>query len=469
MRKLYWYLSSYIRKHGLIVLLTIILAMVIFSFAVPLIARFVENKDRLYIGVVGYYSLDTLPTEITQLMSSGITRIEPDGSVIPDIAERWTTEDDGKTYRFVLKKNLQWQDGKPLVPEDIDYRFNDVETISTPNDIVFKLPEPFVPFPSVVSRPILRSEESQYLFFFKRRTLIGLAAYKMESYEEKGNRLLELIIANNQERRIYRFYLTEEDAVLAYKRGEVDDVADLSAVPNVNTWSTTETLTTLNNDRYLAVFFNLENPIFQKNIRQALSYAVTKPTDDTRANGPINPQSWAYLPGGKTYDYDVDRGVERMMAEIDQLGAPIQFELTTTPTFESDGSRIKQEWETLGQKAVEKCQSDSNFKDKAICENLRISVNLRITSFPDTTNFQALLIGQEIPPDPDQYYLWHSGQPTNFTHYRNTRIDSLLEKGRVTLDRTERLAIYQEFQQFFLEDAPAVFLRQLPSYEIKRK
>jgi len=443
--------------------------MVIFSFAVPFIARFVENKQRLYIGLVGFYTLDTLPPEITQLMSSGMTRIEDDGSVIPDISERWTTEDDGKTYRFVLKKNLQWQDGKPLVPEDVDYHFQDVQTISTPNEIVFKLPESFVPFPSVVSKPILRNEETQHLLFFKRRTLVGLASYKMESYQEKGKRLSELIIANNQERRIYRFYLTEEDAVLGYKRGEVDDVPDLTSIPDVQAWSTTQMSTTLNNNRYLAVFFNLENPIFQKNIRQALSYAVTKPTDDTRANGPINPNSWAYLPGGKTYDYDEERGSDRLLAELDQLGAPMEFDLTTTPTFESDGSRIKQEWEALGQSALAKCQANTNIKDKSVCENLKISVNVRITTFPDTSNFQSLLIGQEVPSDPDQYYLWHSSQPTNFSHYRNTRIDSLLEKGRVTADQNERLAIYQEFQQFFLEDAPAVFLRYLPSYEIKRK
>lgn len=469
MRKLYWYLSSYIRKHGLIVILTIALGMVLFSFVVPFIARFVENKERLYIGVVGSYTLDNLPLEITQLMSSGLTRVETDGSAVPDLAERWTTEDDGKTYRFVLKKNLHWQDGKLLVPSDVNYNFRDVETIATPNDVVYRLPEPFVPFPTVVSIPLLRKEDANYLLFFKRPTLIGLGPYRMESYEEKGARLSEFVISNDYERRIYRFFLTEEDAILAYKRGEVDIIQNLTTIPDVSEWDTTETNTALNTDRYLAVFFNLENPIFQKNIRQALSYGVSKPTDNTRANGPINPKSWAYLPGGKTYDYDVARGVERLMAELDQLGAPLEFELTTTPTFEAEANQLKTQWEELGRQAVATCQADTNIKDKTVCDRLNIKVNVRITTFPDTSNFQALLIGQEIPPDPDQYYLWHSSQPTNFSHYRNTRIDSLLERGRVTVDQQERLAIYQEFQQFFLEDAPAVFLKYLPSYEIKRQ
>lgn len=470
MLKLYWYLSSYIRKHGFVVLVTVILASVLFSFFVPLIANVVENKKQMYVAVVGEYNLDNLPPDITQLMSSGITRVEEDGSVIPDIAERWTVEDENKTFRFVLKKNLRWQDGKALIPSDINYKFADVETLTTPNDIVFKLPEVFVPFPVTVSQPVLRKTQEKYFFFFNRPTLVGIGQFKLENYKQEGNRLRSLVLEGPQERRIYRFYLTEAEAILAYKRGEVDHIPQLSSPPDVSQWSNTQLQSKLDTSRYLAVFFNLENPLFPKNVRQGLSYALSKPSDATRAIGPINPQSWAYLPSGKSYDYDVNRGVERLLAEIDQMAnQPLNLELTTIPTYEKEATQIKQEWETLGAKAFEACQANKDIKDKTLCERVKISVSLRISSFPDTQNFQILLIGQQSPPDPDQYYLWHSSQPTNFTHYRNTRIDSLLEKGRQTVERSERLAIYQEFQQFFLEDAPAIFLKHLDTYEVHRK
>jgi len=93
---------------------------------------------------------------------------------------------------------------------------------------------------------------------------------------------------------------------------------------------------------------------------------------------------------------------------------------------------------------------------------------LKISNFPDLSNYQLLLIGQESSIDPDQYFMWHSSQSTNFTHYKNTRIDSLLEKGRKTLDLEERRTIYQEFQQYLLEDPPAIFLRYLNNYSIAR-
>ena len=71
----------------------------------------------------------------------------------------------------------------------------------------------------------------------------------------------------------------------------------------------------INYDQYLAVFFNNSDPLFNKNIRQALSYAVTKPEEPLRAIGPINPNSWAYLEGGKDYEQDYDRAVERLLMD----------------------------------------------------------------------------------------------------------------------------------------------------------
>jgi len=448
-------------------MVTIILGMIGFSFVVPKLATILDSKPRHYIGLVGDFSLDSLPSEIEELISLGLTGIEEDGTPIPELSERWTSEDEGKSYRFVLKKNIYWQDGKLLETSDVKYPFNDVETITTPNDVIFRLPEAFVPFPTVVSQPIFRTGTRRYLGIFTQPTIIGLGEYRLTNYKQKGVRLSEVTLENPTERRIYRFYLSENDAVIAFKRGEIDDLPNLTTPSDLQTWPTTTTESTLDTSSYLALFFNLENPLFSKNIRQALAYAITKPTDETRAYGPISPTSWVYLQGGKGYEYDLPRAVDRLLDELP--GEPLIIEVTTTPLYEEDANQIKQDWEKLGQMAETACQTDKRVADKAACQNARITTNLRITAFPDTTNFQTLLIGQAAPTDPDQYYLWHSDQSSNFSRYRNTRIDSLLEKGRQVADRNERLAIYQEFQQFFLEDAPAIFLRHLTSYTSKRK
>ncbi|MBU0975019.1 hypothetical protein KKD03_04955 [Patescibacteria group bacterium] len=467
MRKLYWYLTGFAKKHGLVFLLSIVGAITVFSIFIPTLVSSLEFKKRNYVGLVGNYTIDNLPWEITEKLSAGLTTINEDGSVSPLLSQRWSIEQDGKTYRFILKENIYWRDGKKLEPQDIKYNFENVETIITPSDIVFKLPDSYAPFPTVVSEPIIRKEDVKYNVFFSRPMLIGIGKYKMTNYQTKGQRITEVILDSKNDRYIYRFYLTENDAIIAFKQGEVDNLPNLSKEHDIFNWPNINLTTTLDSNKYLAVFFNIRNSFFSKNIRQALSYAVENPNDETGAYGPISPKSWAYLPAGKAYEKDLERAIERLLDEVPQT--KMDLELTTTSMFEPEAEKIKGEWEELGRRAFDGCISSSNVSNKAICENIKINVSLRISNFPDTNNFQLMLIGQKSPPDPDQYYLWHSEQSTNFTGYKNTRIDNLLEKGRKTVDQKERKEIYQEFQQFFLEDAPAIFIKHLYSYEVSRK
>lgn len=467
MRKLYWYLTAFFKKHGFIVVTSLVVGIIIFWFVLPPLVDNFSVQRRYYIGIIGESTLNNLPPDITNQLSLGLTATTVDGSVVPALAERWTIEQDGKTYRFVLKENIVWQDGSAVTPDDIQYSFPDVETIITPNDVVFKLPAAFAPFPSSVSQPLLKQATLKGPFFLTQPTLIGIGPYKITKYTRQGSRLKELVVDGSNERYIYRFYQTEDDAIVAYKRGEVDILPNLAREHDIFGWKNVSLTKTLNQNQYLALFFNTRNPLFTKSVRQALSYALEKKQNDERAVGPISPLSWAYLPGGKTYDKDWERGSERLLAELP--GEPLQFEITTTTLFAQEAEEIKKTWEEFGQKVAADCQKSSAIKDKAQCEFVKIAITIRINNFPDTSNFQTLLIGQQVPSDPDQYALWHSNQSTNFTGYKNTRIDNLLEKGRQTYNQQERTEIYQEFQQFFLEDPPAIFLRYLWNFKAERK
>ena len=139
MRKLYWYLTTYAKKHGIIFLVSIVFAIVLFSFLVPSLLSVLENKKTHYVGLIGDYTLDTLPKEVTSKLSAGLTKIATDGSVEPLLAQGWSTEQEGKTYRFILKENIYFRDGKKLTTQDINYALAGVETIITPNDIIFKI------------------------------------------------------------------------------------------------------------------------------------------------------------------------------------------------------------------------------------------------------------------------------------------------------------------------------------------
>ncbi len=99
---------------------------------------------------------------------------------------------------------------------------------------------------------------------------------------------------------------------------------------------------------------------------------------------------------------------------------------------------------------------------------LDVDVDVKIINSIEP-DFQAILIAQEIPLDPDQHALWHSTQETNISHYQDLKIDKLLEDGRIISDLKKRKEIYQDFQKFLVEDTPAIFLSHPTTYTITRK
>lgn len=467
LRRSYWYFTAFISKHAKTMISAVVIGVVLFAFILPLLTRLPQIKKTSYVGVIGTYNFANLPLFIQQQISSGLTSVQEDGTVVPELAERWTIEDDGKTYRFVIKEGIRWQDGKELQPSDIQFNFQDTQVITTENEVVFKLTDQFSPFPSVVSQPLFREIDTSYFRFFKRRKIVGVGNYRVSAIKYHDNQMSELIIDSSTERIIYRFYLTDDRAKTAFKLGKIDTILELSDISEFADWETITIQEDLHTDQYLGVFFNINDPLFQKNVRQGLSYGLLKSSEEVRAKGPIDPKSWAYLEGVKSYAYEPDRAISRLVDEVPKQ--PLQFSITTTARFQVDAENIKQQWEQLGTQAVEACQKSGDVANKDDCQNLQIDIDVNVSNFPDTSNYQVMLIGQQIPIDPDQYSLWHSTQNTNFTQYKNPRIDALLENGRKTTDQTERKAIYQEFQQFLLEDSPAIFIRYLTSYTIRRE
>ena len=207
MRRLYWYLTAYARKHGWVLLVSLVGAILFFSLVIPLLVGAITLRSKEYIGLLGDYTLTTLPDSIKHQLSLGLTGVTEGKEVEPLLAARWVVEDEGKQYRFVLKKGLTWQDGKEVEPADIQDQFVDIETIATPNDVVFKLPEPFAPFPSVVTEPVFRQVNQRYLWFFSRPMLLGIGPNRIVDYQRQGNRLTGMTVEIPKTTLVFSFYL----------------------------------------------------------------------------------------------------------------------------------------------------------------------------------------------------------------------------------------------------------------------
>lgn len=59
--------------------------------------------------------------DLVALIFSGLVRNGPGGTLVPDLAERWSVDDAGKVWTFELRDDATWQDGQPVTAEDVAF------------------------------------------------------------------------------------------------------------------------------------------------------------------------------------------------------------------------------------------------------------------------------------------------------------------------------------------------------------
>ncbi|MFL5778668.1 MAG: ABC transporter substrate-binding protein, partial [Chloroflexota bacterium] len=72
--------------------------------------------------------------DLVALVFSSLVRMGPDGSLVPDLAARWSVDPAGRVWTFVLRDDARWQDGEPVTAQDVAF------TIHTLQDPAYKGP-----------------------------------------------------------------------------------------------------------------------------------------------------------------------------------------------------------------------------------------------------------------------------------------------------------------------------------------
>jgi peptide/nickel transport system substrate-binding protein len=219
---------------------------------------------------------------------------------------------------------------------------------------------------------------------------------------------------------------------------------------------------------YTYLGYNLQRPMFQDvRVRRALTHAIDKQEIiSVVLLGLGKPAVVPFKPGTVWYNdqvadlaYDPDKA-RAMLAEagwkdsdgdgvLDKDGAPFAFKILT-----NQGNEQRLNASTVIQHRLAK---------------IGVQVDVRvvewaafINEFVDKRNFDAVVLGWSLDPDPDQYIIWHSSKTApkefNFVTYANAKVDELLEQGRRTFDTEERKRIYDRFQEILVEEQPYTFL-----------
>jgi peptide/nickel transport system substrate-binding protein len=426
---------AFINRFKFLLIISIVLGLLLFVVITNLVPKF-SSKQKTVIGLTGRHHSENLPEFILEKISQGLTYVDEDGLVKPSIASYWEDQDNGKTWIFHLRNDVYWQDGQKLTSEDLNFNFKDVE-IEKPNEntIIFKLKDPFSPFPSVLSKPVFK------------KGLLGTGEWEVQNLVIQANYVSELLLQNdNNQKVLYRFYPTTERTKTAFKLGKVEKIINLTEKTPFDEWQAVKLTEEINYDQVVTLFFNVKDEVLSdKSLRQALNYAIDKNEYNKRAISSISPKSWAYNPQVKNYEFDFEQAKETINELPNEVKQNLNIQLLSTPNLLPVAENISQNWQKIG-----------------------VNSSVQITSFiPD--EFQAYLTILDIPKDPDQYYLWHTTQTsTNISNYSDLRIDKLLEDARADTNQEERRANYIDFQRYLLEDLPAAFLYHPTSYTISR-
>lgn len=435
-RFLTWTLQAFIVRHKKVIIISLLIGIIGFFFIYRILPYLPQPKQKIRIAKIGRADLNNLPEDIQNKLSLGLTLVNESGQAVPGLVDTWQLTNENKTYIFQLKENLYWQDNTPLTAKELKLNFHDVTTEALDDrTIQFTLKEPYAPFPTILIKPIFKEDN------------LGVGPYRIRRVVKEAGQIKKIILSGPKDELIYRFYPTEDLALLGFRLAEVDIIDDLLQVDLEEEFlKQTKVDPRIASDRFIGLFLNVEKPLLQdKAIRQALAYSIeNKAEPNLRAISPLSPKSWAYNEEIKRYDFDPQKAKELFKKDNENSNQEL-IKIATTEPFLALAEEVKKSWEEV--------------------LSLKVEIEL-INALP--SDFDCFLGIQKIPPDPDQYLFWHSTRPENITHLKSPKIDKLLEDGRKIIDQGERKDKYTDFQKVLTEESPVVFLAYPKIFKLQR-
>jgi peptide/nickel transport system substrate-binding protein len=514
-------MGRYLRWQALIALSGIILAGVFLSsIALSRTTVLVPEEGGIYVeGMAGapqyvnpllahYNQVDQ---DLTALIFNGLTRLDEQGEVEPDLAEKWTVSPDGLTYLFQLRRDVRWSDGAPFTADDVLFTIGLMQDLDFPGvpylaelwttvkadkldeyTLRFRLQEPLPSFldyttigilPRHVLGGVSAADLPAHVFNLQP---IGTGPFMVQQISaERALLVSNPRYASPRGRHVrrekpylegleFRFYPTYERMLTAYEAGEIQGISSVPAYlfPEAAALETLE-LYTARFSAYEIVYLNLQDPegspFFQdRRVRRAMLLALDRQALIDRAlygqgivaGGPLRPWVWAYDSELPEVKHDPVAATS-LLAEagwidtdgdgvLDKDGRPFRFTLLTgdDPVFTRLGEAMAEQWGERGIQALVEPQG------AGLSDRLRAH------------DFQAVVVELLLSGDPDPYPLWHQTQIAtgqNYGGWDHREASEALERARYLTSREERKPYYVEFQRIFMEEVPALIIAY-PTY-----
>ena len=268
-------------------------------------------KDTLVLGMVlEPTSLDptTAPAaaigEIVHYnILEGLTKITAGGAVQPLLAEDWSVDPDGKSYTFVLRKGVLFQDGTPFDADTVKFSFerakadgstnkakkgvfDNISSISTPKpDLVILTlnnPDATLPFRLGENTAVILSPKSAASTATQP---VGTGPFKLDSWQ-KGSAVTLVRWDGFRDRAsiklkrvTFRFINDNAAQVAALLAGDIDGMPRFGAVQNLSQFQGDKRFTVdigSTAGKGILAINNRKAPLSDVRVRRAISHAIDR-------------------------------------------------------------------------------------------------------------------------------------------------------------------------------------------------
>lgn len=449
-------------------------------------------------------SASDLDMDITRLVYSGLFQFNEKLELQKDLASSYEISEDNKTYTIKLREDVKWHDGETLNADDVVFTFRSIKTpdyisplsksfqgveIEKIDDstVSFTLKQPYAPFLTSLALGIV-PEHVWSQIAPKNATLseqilkpVGTGPFEFSEIttRRKTGDITSLSLTKNEDyygkkpyldKIVFDFYSTNEEALQALKTGEVHGVGflpleNLEEAQKDNNIDVDHLLL----PQYFAIFFNTQKneALSEAGVRAALSLATDRQqiveqalhTQGKPLHLPIPENVRNFQEEKITPPANIKAAKQNLSESGWELGDDgfrykddnkLSITLTTTdwPEYIKTAELIKEQWKKVGVEVKLDHLGAGNIQQIAV----------------QPRNYEALLFGEILPPDPDPYPFWHSTQNRspglNLSLFDNEEVDKLLEEARKVSDNEKRAELYRQFQNKILELSPAIILYQ---------
>lgn len=445
---------------------------------------------------------------------NGLVQTDKELNIQPCIAKSWEISSDGLEYRFLLRDDVFFHPhelfkGKKrkVVASDFVYSLNRIldEKTASPGRNLFtciektnngyaikaesdsvltiRLKEPFSPFLGILTMPYACVVAKEVVEHYKqdyRKNPIGTGPFRFKMWKEG----VKLVMLKNEDyfekdslgnslpyldAVAITFIIDKQSVFLEFVKGNIDFISGID--PNYKDEVLTRsgklqpkyknkiqllTQTYLNTE-YLGFRMDLDSPLRDKRVRQAINHGFDREKMIKYLRNNIGVAGkWGILPVGlpgfdsvsKTYDYNPQLSKE-LLAQAgypNGKGMP-EITLSTTASYLDLCKYIQQQLGLLGMKVRLDVNPPAALRENMAQGKVEWFRGSWIADYPEAENYFALFYTPNRSP-----------KGSNYTAFSSKEYDRLYEKARGENDLQKRIELYKRMNQILMEESPIVVL-----------